>query len=37
MVIILLLNYLLPHISMQKINNKAEVSPFTHGRHEDIT
>jgi hypothetical protein len=36
-VIIILLNYLLPHISMQKIDNKVEVSSFTHGPHEDIT
>jgi len=33
----LYLNHLLPHISMQSVDNKIEVSLFTHGHHEDIT
>jgi hypothetical protein len=37
MVKMLSLNNLLPHISMQNIDNKIEVSLFTHGHHEDIT
>jgi len=37
MVKMLSLNYILPHISMQKIDNKIEFSLFTHGHHEDIT
>lgn len=37
MVKMLSLNHLLPCISMQKIDNKIEVSLFTHGHHEDIT
>jgi hypothetical protein len=31
------LNHLLPHISLQKIDNKIEVSDFSHGHHEDVT
>jgi len=37
MVKMLFLNHLLPHISMQNIDNEIEVSIFTHGHHEDIT
>jgi hypothetical protein len=37
MVKMLSLNHLLPHISMQNVDNKIEVSRFTHGHHEDIT
>jgi hypothetical protein len=37
MVKMLSLNDLLPHITMQKIDNEIEVSLFTHGHHEDIT
>ena len=31
------LNHVLPHISMQIIDNNVEVPLFSHGHHEDIT
>jgi hypothetical protein len=37
MVKMLSVNHLLPHVSMQKIGNKIEVSVLSHGHHEDKT